>query len=62
MGNPLVSVTILLTDNIRGCIERAEKTEDLKEIRDILTEIARNVDQLVASAKEADGASCEVLE
>jgi hypothetical protein len=54
MADALVSITILLTDNIRGCLQRAGKTEDLAQIRSILAEINKNVDQLVASAKAAE--------
>jgi len=54
MANLLVGITLLLTENIRGCLQRAERTQDIIEIRSILAEIESNVDQLVASAKAAE--------
>jgi len=54
VANALVTIAILLTDNIRGCLERVRKTDDIKEIRVLLEEIERNVDQLVASAEAAE--------
>ena len=54
MANALVTATLLLTDNIRCCLERAGKCEDLTEVRSALTDIGRYVDQLVASAKAAE--------
>jgi hypothetical protein len=55
VGNALVSITVLLTDNIEGCLEG--KTEDLKEIRSILAEIGQNVEQLIVATKAAAAAS-----
>ena len=57
MGDALVSITVLLTDNIEGCLEEAAKTEDLKEIRSILAEIGQNVEQLIVATKAAAAAS-----
>jgi outer membrane murein-binding lipoprotein Lpp len=53
MANLLIGTTLLLTESIRGCLQRAEKSEDVTEIRSILAEIESNVDQLVAAAKAA---------
>lgn len=51
MADALVGITLLLTDNIRGCLQKAAITEDITDIRSILSEIEMNVDQLVAVAK-----------
>ena len=51
MADVLVTITILLTDNIRSWLQRAGETDDIAEIRSILAEIGEDVDQLVESAK-----------
>jgi hypothetical protein len=48
------TMMLLLTDNIRCCLERAGKSNDLTEVRSILTDAGRYLDQLVASAKGAE--------
>jgi hypothetical protein len=54
MAHALATMTLLLTDNIRCCLERAGKSNDFAEVRSILTDAGRYLDQLVASAKAAE--------
>jgi hypothetical protein len=54
MTHAPATMTLLLTDNIRCCLERAGKSNDLMEVRSILTDAGRYLDQLVASAKAAE--------
>jgi hypothetical protein len=54
MAQAFATMTLLLTDNIRCCLERAGKSNDLAEVRSVLTDAGRYLDQLVASAKAAE--------
>jgi hypothetical protein len=54
MAHAPATMTLLLTDNIRCCLERAGKSNDIAEVRSILTDAGRYLDQLVASAKAAE--------
>jgi hypothetical protein len=54
MAHALATMTLLLTDNIRCCLERAGKSNDIAEVRSVLTDAARYLDQLVATAKAAE--------
>ena len=54
MAHAPATMTLLLTDNIRCCLERAGKSDDIAEVRSILTDAGRYLDQLVASAKAAE--------
>jgi hypothetical protein len=54
MAHAFATMTLSLTDNIRCCLERAGKSNDIAEVRSILTDAGRYLDQLVASAKAAE--------
>jgi len=54
MAHALATMTLLLTDNIRCCLERAGKTNDVAEVRSILTDAGRYLDQLVVSVKAVE--------
>jgi hypothetical protein len=54
MAHALATMTLLLTDNIRCCLERAGKSNDLAEVRSVLMDAGRYLDQLVASAKAVE--------
>jgi hypothetical protein len=54
MAHALATMTLLLTDNIRCCLERAGKSNDIAEVRSVLTDAGRYLDQLVASVKAAE--------
>jgi hypothetical protein len=54
MADALVTTVILLTENIRGCLQRAEKANDILEIRSVLAEIEQNLNLLIDSAKAVE--------
>jgi hypothetical protein len=54
MAHTPATMTLLLTDNIRCCLERAGKSNDIAEVRALLTDAGRYLDQLVASVKGAE--------
>lgn len=54
MAEAFPQIVLSLADNIRHSLQRANDANNLEEIRSILTEIKRNVDELVAVAKSSD--------
>jgi hypothetical protein len=54
MAHAPPTMTLLLTDNIRCCLERAGKSNDIAEVRSVLTEAGRYLDQLVASVRATE--------